>query len=188
MMKQEINNAIEVLRTSGIILYPTDTIWGIGCDATNKKAVEKILKIKQRAESKNLIVLVKDKKSLNKYVKKVPAIAWNLIELTDLPLTIIYEDARGLASNVIATDGSVGIRITSDTFCKKLMHKFGKPIVSTSANISGQKNSGIFSEIPDEIKKYVDYIVNFRQNETKLFLPSVIIKIKNNGEFTILRK
>ena len=187
MMKQEINNATEVLRRGGIILYPTDTIWGIGCDATNKKAVEKVFKIKRRTISKNLIVLIENKKSLNKYVKKIPDVAWKLIKLAP-SLTIIYDNVCGFAPGVIASEGSAGIRITNDMFCKKLIRKFGNPIVSTSANISEKKNPENFSEIDTEIKKSVDYIVNLRQDETKLFFPSPIIKIKNNQEFTILRK
>ena len=163
-MEEELKNALEVLRKGGTLLYPTDTVWGLGCDARNKEAVNKIFKIKERAEYKSMVVLVCDDKMINRYVKEVPAIAWDLIEAAgNDPLTIIYPDGRMLAENIIAADGSVGIRIVRDEFCKNLIHKFGKPIVSTSANISGEPTPVSFSEINPKIMNKVDYIVNLRQ-------------------------
>lgn len=188
MFEQEIQKALEVLKNGGTILYPTDTVWGIGCDATNKDAVEKIFKIKKREESKSLIALVSDEGMLNRYVKEVPELAWELIDVSDKPLTIIYDTVRGLASNVMAEDGSAGIRVTSDEFCKKLIYKFGKPIVSTSANTSGDPSPGNFGNISEEIIKAVDHVVNLRQHEYQNANPSSVIKLKANGEFSIIRK
>lgn len=196
-MEQEIQNALKILRSGGTLLYPTDTIWGIGCDATNEKSVEKILSVKKRTEAKSLIALVSDDGMLNRFVKEVPELAWDLLSLNDeqgddsetnKPITIIYDAARGLAKNVLAEDGSIGIRMIKDPFCNRLIHKFGKPIVSTSANISGMPAPKNFSEISDEIIKSVDYVVNWRQNENNNVLPSSIIKLKANGEFIIVRK
>ena len=188
MIEQEIQNALNILRAGGTILYPSDTLWGIGCDAVNKNAVEKVFQIKQRIESKGLIVLVSDEGMLNRFVKNIPAIAWDLLEAADTPFTIIYDEPRGIANNILAEDGSVGIRIVKDEFCKKLIYKFGKPIVSTSANISGAKAPKKYDDISNEIKNQVDYIVNWRQNEFNNAYPSSIIKLKSNGEFQIIRK
>lgn len=187
-MEEEIKNALEVLRKGGTLLYPTDTVWGIGCDARNKEAVNKLFKIKQRAEYKSMVVLVCDEKMLNRYVKEVPAIAWELIEATEDPLTIIYPDGRMLAESLIAADGSVGIRIVKDEFCRNLIHRFGKPIVSTSANVSGEPSPVSFSDIKLDILNKVDYIVNLRQQELSKNKPSTIIKVGMNGEIKILRK
>ncbi|MCW3083038.1 MAG: Sua5/YciO/YrdC/YwlC family protein [Bacteroidetes bacterium] len=187
-MDEEIKNALEVLRKGGTILYPTDTVWGIGCDARNKDAVAKVFRIKQRAEYKSMVTLVCDHTMLNRYVKEVPEVAWDLLEAADTPLTIIYPDARMLADNVIAADGSVGIRLVKDEFCKNLIHKFGKPIVSTSANISGEASPSSFNEIKLDILNKVDYIVNWRQKENNSVQPSTIIKVAMNGEFKIIRK
>jgi L-threonylcarbamoyladenylate synthase len=187
-MEEEIQNTLEVLRKGGTILYPTDTVWGIGCDARNKDAVAKVFKIKQRAEYKSMVTLVCDDKMLNRYVKEVPEVAWDLIEAADSPLTIIYPGARMLAENVIAADGSVGIRLVKDPFCRDLIHKFGKPIVSTSANISGETAPSTFNDIKIDILNKVDYIVNLRKNENNSIQPSTIIKVALNGEFKIIRK
>jgi L-threonylcarbamoyladenylate synthase len=187
-MEEEIKNALEVLRKGGTILYPTDTVWGIGCDARNKDAVAKVFKIKQRAEYKSMVTLVCDDKMLNRYVKEVPEVAWDLIEAADTPLTIIYPGARMLAENVVAADGSVGIRLIKDPFCRNLVHKFGKPIVSTSANISGENAPSSFNDIKIDILNKVDYIVNLRKNENNNVQPSTIIKVALNGEFKIIRK
>jgi len=187
-MDEEIKKAIEVLRKEGTILYPTDTVWGLGCDAKNKEAVNKIFEIKQRAENKSMVVLVCDDAMLNRHVKEVPAIAWDLIEYDDSPLTIIYPDGRMLADSLIAADGSVGIRIVKDEFCKNLIHRFGKPIVSTSANISGEDAPASFIDINPEILNAVDYVVNHRQSETNKAKPSSIIKVQMNGEIRIIRK
>jgi len=187
-MEEELKKALAVLHAGGTILYPTDTVWGIGCDARNKEAVNKIFKIKQRAEYKSMVVLVCDEKMLNRYVKEVPAVAWDLIEAADHPITIIYPEGRGLAENVIAADDSVGIRIVKDDFCRDLIHKFGKPIVSTSANISGEPTPDSFGQISKEVMSKIDYVVNWRQNETNNTRPSSIIKVSMNGEIKILRK
>lgn len=192
-MEEEIRKAIEVLRRGGTLLYPTDTIWGVGCDATNDTAVEKILQLKKRNNPdqeapKSFIVLVSDIGMLNRFIKEVPAVAWDLIEVSDSPLTIIYEGARGIAKNVLATNGSLGVRIVKDLFCERLIHKFGKPIVSTSANLSGQAAPQHFYDIADEIKQGVEYVVNWRQDDTTPQKASSIIKIKTNGEFQIIRK
>lgn len=187
-MEEELKNALEVLRKGGTILYPTDTVWGIGCDARNKEAVAKVFKIKQRAEYKSMVILVSDNAMLNRYVKDVPEVAWDLLEAADTPLTIIYPGARMLADSVIAADGSVGIRMVKDEFCKNLIHKFGKPIVSTSANISGENAPSSFTEIKLDILNNVDYIVNLRQNENSNTRPSTIIKVDMNGEVKIIRK
>ncbi len=186
-MNEEIKKALQILQKGGVILYPTDTIWGIGCDATNEEAVAKIYKIKQREDSKAMLVLLDDAQYLQGYMKEVPEIAYTLIEVADKPTTIIYDNAQRLASNIIDSDGSVGIRITNDEFCKKLIAKFGKPIVSTSANISGKANALTFSEISDEIKQAVDYVVNWRQNDKTKSKPSSIIKLRVGGEIKIIR-
>lgn len=195
-LDSEIQKCLEVLRTGGTILYPTDTIWGIGCDATNEKAVEKIFAIKQRMESKSLIALVSDDGMLNRFIKDVPEMAWDLIGLNnseeDLeehkPITIIYDAGRGFAKNVLADDRSIGVRMASDDFCKRMIYKFGRPVVSTSANISNAPAPKNFSEIADEIIKSVDYVANWRQNENRNGKPSSIIRIKANGEFLIIRE
>ncbi len=187
-MDEEIKNAIEILRKGGTILYPTDTVWAIGCDARNKEAVAKVFKIKQRDAYKSMVVLACDHTMLNRYVKEVPAVAWDLLEAADTPLTIIYPDARMLAENIVAADGSVGIRLVKDEFCKNLIHRFGKPIVSTSANISGENTPVSFNDIKLNILNKVDYVVNLRQKETNNSKTSTIIKVAMNGEFKIIRK
>ncbi len=186
--ESEIQKALEVLRKGGTILYPTDTIWGIGCDATNPEAVKKIFEIKQREESKSLIVLMCNDNMMMKHVRDIPEVAWELIEASDKPLTIIYDKTHGIASNVLATDGSLAVRICKDDFCNKLIYKFGRPIVSTSANISGENSPLNFYEIDDRIKEKVDHIVNHRQEEYGLSAPSSIIKLSESGEIKIVRK
>ncbi|WP_194767835.1 L-threonylcarbamoyladenylate synthase [Tamlana sp. I1] len=185
-MHQEIKNTIEVLKQGGIILYPTDTVWGIGCDATNPEAVKKIYDLKQRIDSKALICLVADDRMLNKYVKQVPAAALNIIEVTDKPTTIIYDDAQNLAENLIADDGSIAIRIPDDEFCYQLSRKLNGAIVSTSANISGEPTPKSYKEIAPAILKGVDYVVNL-QHEKICSKPSSIIKLSNNGVVKIIR-
>lgn len=172
----------------GIILYPTDTIWGIGCDATNEEAVRRVYEIKQRADSKAMLVLVDSAVKVDFYVQDVPEIAWDLIELADKPLTIIYSGARNLAPNLLAEDGSVGIRVTNEDFSKRLCQQFRKAIVSTSANISGQPSPGNFGEISEEVKSAVDYIVGVRQEETDRPKPSSIIKLDKGGVIKIIRE
>ena len=187
-MNEEIKKACQVMREGGVILYPTDTIWGIGCDATNEDAVRRVYEIKQRADSKAMLVLVDSAVKVDFYVQDVPEVAWDLIELTDKPLTIIYSGARNLAPNLLAEDGSVGIRVTSEEFSKRLCQQFRKAIVSTSANVSGQPSPQNFSEISDEIKAAVDYIVDYRREETGKAKPSSIIKLDKGGVIKIIRQ
>ena len=187
-MNEEIKKACQVMREGGVILYPTDTIWGIGCDATNEKAVRRVYDIKQRADSKAMLVLVDSAVKVDFYVQDVPEVAWDLIELADKPLTIIYSGARNLASNLLAEDGSVGIRVTNEAFSKRLCQQFRKAIVSTSANVSGQPSPQNFSEISAEIKEAVDYIVNYRREETDKAKPSGIIKLEQGGVIKIIRQ
>jgi L-threonylcarbamoyladenylate synthase len=186
-MQDDIKQALEVLRSGGTILYPTDTIWGIGCDATHTGAVENIFRIKQRPDTKSMIVLLGSQHLLSRYVNEVPEIAWQLMEVSDRPLTLIFDGARNLAENLVAEDGSIGIRIPDDPFCQQLLQRFKKPIVSTSANISGSPAPANFSEISEEIKSSVDYIVNRRQDDFRKNSPSSVIKIGKDGVIKILR-
>ena len=176
------------MREGGVILYPTDTIWGIGCDATNEDAVRRVYEIKQRQDSKAMLVLVDSSVKVDFYVRDVPEVAWDLIDLADKPLTIIYSGARNLAANLLAEDGSVGIRVTNEEFSKRLCQQFRKAIVSTSANISGQPSPKNFSEISEEVKSAVDYIVGYRQEEMSNPKPSSIIKLDKGGVIKIIRE
>ena len=169
-MQKEVNNTLDVLGNGGIILYPTDTIWGIGCDATNDKAIEKIFKIKKRLKEKSLISLVADKNHLQNITGYIPN-----IDITSEPTTVIYHSAFGLSKKLLAKDGSAAIRIVQDDFCQKLIQNFGKAIVSTSANISGSASPKNFSEISEEIKNNVDYIVNLRHDELMITPSSILI-------------
>ena len=187
-MNEEIKKACQVMREGGVILYPTDTIWGIGCDATNEEAVRRVYEIKHRADSKSMLVLVDSAVKVDFYVQDVPEVAWDLIELADKPLTIIYSGARNLAPNLLAEDGSVGIRVTGEEFSKRLCQQFRKAIVSTSANVSGQPSPQNFSEISEEIKSDVDYIVDYRREETGKAKPSSIIKLDKGGVIKIIRQ
>ena len=176
------------MREGGVILYPTDTIWGIGCDATNEDAVRRVYEIKQRQDSKAMLVLVDSSVKVDFYVRDVPEVAWDLIDLADKPLTIIYSGALNLAANLLAEDGSVGIRVTNEDFSKRLCQQFRKAIVSTSANISGQPSPKNFSEISEEVKSAVDYIVGYRQEEISNPKPSSIIKLDKGGVIKIIRE
>ena len=176
------------MREGGVILYPTDTIWGIGCDATNEDAVRRVYEIKQRQDSKAMLVLVDSSVKVDFYVQDVPEVAWDLIDLADKPLTIIYSGARNLAANLLAEDGSVGIRVTNEDFSKRLCQQFRKAVVSTSANISGQPSPRNFSEISEEVKSAVDYIVGYRQEEMSNPKPSSIIKMDKGGVIKIIRE
>ena len=187
-IRQDVKKACEVMQKGGIILYPTDTIWGIGCDATNAEAVKRVYDIKKRADSKAMLVLVDSSVKVDFYVRDVPAVAWDLIDYATKPLTIIYDGARNLAENLLAEDGSVGIRVTGEAFSKELCFRFRKAIVSTSANISGQPSPANFSEISEEIKQAVDYIVGYRQDEVGHAKPSGIIKLGKGGEVKIIRE
>lgn len=187
-MKDEIKKACEVLQKGGVILYPTDTVWGIGCDATNEEAVRRVYEIKKRADSKAMLVLVDSPVKVDFYVKDVPVVAWDLIEMATRPLTIIYDGARNLASNLIAEDGSVGIRVTNEEFSRQLCFRFRKAIVSTSANISGEPAAAVFSEISEEILNAVDYVVDYRREETGHPKPSSIIRLGAGGVVKIIRE
>lgn len=187
-MHNDINKALEILKNGGVILYPTDTIWGIGCDATNEKAVERIYKIKKREDSKSMLVLMENPALLERYVTEVPEIAWDLVEVATTPLTVIYPKAKNLAKNLVASDGSIGIRFTKEAFTTQLLQRFRRPLVSTSANISGEKSPAFFNEISEEIKSQVDYIVEFRQDDTTPSQPSSIIKLGAGGQIDIIRK
>ena len=186
-MQKEINNVLEVLKNGGIILYPTDTVWGIGCDASNPEAVNKVYKLKQREDSKALICLVADDRMLKKYVKHVPEVAYNILDVTEDPITIIYDGAQNLADNLVAEDNTIAIRIPKDDFCFQLIRRFNGAIVSTSANISGEPTPTSFKEISQEVLKGVDYVVNLHR-EKICSKPSSIIKLSSNGVVKIIRK
>ncbi len=176
------------MQKGGVILYPTDTVWGIGCDATNEEAVKRVYEIKKREDSKAMLVLVDNPVKVDFYVREVPSVAWDLIDMTTKPLTIIYDGARNLAKNLIAQDGSLGIRVTEEEFSKQLCFRFRKAIVSTSANISGEPTPLTFAEISEEIKQAVDYIVNYRQDEKGSPKPSSIIKLGAGGTVKVIRQ
>lgn len=184
---EDIIRAVECLEKGGIIVYPTDTIWGLGCDATNDKAVDRIYKMKRRARTKSMIVLLHDRNQLENFVTHVPEIAYSLMEQIQTPLTIIYPQAKNLAKNVCATDGSVAIRIVKDPFCRLLCQTFGKPIVSTSANISGDNYPMVFREIDKSLLEKADYVMTTGRSVIRLVKPSTKIKLLNNWEYEIIR-
>ncbi|MBR2862551.1 MAG: threonylcarbamoyl-AMP synthase [Bacteroidaceae bacterium] len=186
--REDIKRAIEVMNRGGIILYPTDTIWGLGCDATNEDAVRRIFEIKQRADSKALITLVDSEVKVESYVRDVPEVAWDLIELSEKPLTIIFDGARNLAKNLLAEDGSIGIRVTREPFSRELCMRMKRAIVSTSANVSGQPSPRNFSEIAEEILAAVDYVCTSRREEKENPAASSIIKLGASGEISIIRE
>lgn len=183
----DINRAVEVMNNGGIILYPTDTIWGIGCDATNADAVAKIYALKQRDDSKALITLVPSSAWIERYVDEVPDVAWELIDVAVAPLTIIYDKGRNLAANLMAPDGSVGIRVTGEAYSAELCRRLRKPVVSTSANISGMTSPALFSHITPEILSGVDYVATWRRDDTSVSKPSGVIKLSKGGLIKILR-
>lgn len=187
-MHEDLKKAVEILKAGGIILYPTDTIWGIGCDATNEEAVKRVYRIKNREDSKSMLVLMENPALLDRYVNDVPDVAWDLVEITTTPLTVIYSNAKNLAKNLIAEDGSIGIRFTKEDFTRQLLQRFRRPIVSTSANISGEKSPAFFDEISEDIKSQVDYIVQYRQDDNTPAQPSSIIKLGQGGKIEIIRK
>ncbi|MBQ8715219.1 MAG: threonylcarbamoyl-AMP synthase [Prevotella sp.] len=190
--EEDIRNAVEVLRKGGVILYPTDTVWGIGCDATNEEAVKRVYEIKQRDDSKALICLVDSDARLQRYVRNVPEVAWQLIdslkESDSRPTTLILDGAINLAPNLIAEDGSIGMRVTQEAFSKELCYRFQKALVSTSANISGEPAAQNYCDIDPRIVEAVDYVCWSRRQEHKPHQPSSIIRLKENGEVTIIRK
>ncbi|WP_410220518.1 L-threonylcarbamoyladenylate synthase [Pedobacter sp.] len=187
-MKEEINKALEVLKNGGVILYPTDTVWGLGCDATNETAVAKVNQIKGRSADKSLIILLDNDNKLASYVNDIPEVAYDLIEYAENPLTIVFSNAKNLAPSAINADGSIGIRIPKYEFCQQLLQRFRKPIVSTSANISGQPTPRFFDEISDEILEAVDYVINWEQENRTVKKPSTIIKLSPSGQFEFIRK
>ncbi|MBW2961382.1 L-threonylcarbamoyladenylate synthase [Mesonia aestuariivivens] len=186
-MKEEINNTTAILKRGGLILYPTDTVWGIGCDATNAEAIDKIFALKKRAENKSMICLVSDYKMLNQYVEEIPEVAYDILKYAEKPTTIVFDDPIRVAENLIAEDNSLAIRVCKDTFCNKLIRKFKRPIVSTSANISGQPTPKSFDQISPEILKGVDYVVNLQPSK-KSAKPSTVIKLSLDGKVQIIRK
>ncbi|MGP8217797.1 MAG: L-threonylcarbamoyladenylate synthase [Bacteroidia bacterium] len=186
-MIEEVKKCSGVLRKGGIILYPTDTIWGMGCDATNEQAVQRIFEIKHRPSSKSMIILVAEPHQVSFYAG-TPEVTKDLVEYAEKPLTIIYPKAKGIAPSLIAEDGTIAIRVVKDEFCKMLIHSIRKPLVSTSANISGEPAPGNFDAISGSIKNSVDYVVNLRQHETKKSAPSSIMKISMDGTIEIIRK
>ena len=186
--QEDIKNAIEVMKQGGVILYPTDTVWGIGCDATNAEAVAKVYKIKKRDDSKALICLVDSDARLQRYVRNVPDVAWDILDIATKPTTIILDGAINLAPNLIAEDGSIALRITKEPFSHELCYRFQKPLVSTSANISGEPAAANYNDISQELLDAVDYVCFSRRQEHKPHTPSSIIKLKEDGEVTIIRK
>ncbi|NVN94953.1 MAG: threonylcarbamoyl-AMP synthase [Bacteroidetes bacterium] len=187
-LNKDVKNAIKVLEKGGVILYPTDTIWGIGCDATNRLAVEKIYRIKKREQNKSMIVLLDNMVHLSSYLENIPSIAYEMLLKADCPLTIIYPEAKNLAENVIAFDGSIAIRIPDNEFCQKLIRTFGKPIVSTSANFSGEPSAISFDNISANILSQMDYIVQFNQNQIIKTKPSRIVKLNKDVGFVVIRE
>lgn len=187
-MREEIEKALNVLKNGGVILYPTDTIWGLGCDATNEAAVAKINAIKGRPEDKSFIVLLDTDNKLQSYISEIPEVAYDLIEYAENPLTIVFSGAKNLAKNVINADGSVGIRIVKHEFCQQLIQRFRKPITSTSANLSGQASPGFFDEISQDIIDAVDHVVELEQELRVIKKPSTIMKLAPGGQFSFIRK
>lgn len=185
---EDIKTAVQTLRKGGLILYPTDTIWGIGCDASNEDAVRRIFQLKQREDSKAMICLVDSANRMQRYLRQVPDVAWDLVEFAEKPLTLILDGAVNLAPSLIAEDGSVGIRVTRENISHELCYRYERAIVSTSANISGEPSPSCFAEISDEIKNGVDYIMLSRQNDLSKCKPSQIIKLGLDGQIQIIRK
>ncbi len=182
----EVHNAFEVIQNGGIILYPTDTVWGLGCDATNAEAVQKIYQLKQREETKSMICLMNGERMMYQVFKDIPEVAWQILDLSEKPTTLILDEPRNVAANLIASDKTLGIRLVKEPFCFKLMERMKKPLVSTSANISGQPTPLSFKEISPEIIKGVDYVVNLHRDKTSS-KPSTIIKLTKDAQVKIIR-
>ena len=186
-MIEEIEKCIEVLEQGGLILYPTDTVWGIGCDASDEEAVKRIYALKKRPDTKTMLCLVANDAMLERHVEKVPDLAYDIMDLAEKPITIVYDRPKGIASNLIAEDNTLAIRVTEDPFCRKLISRFKKPIVSTSANIGGKPTPRSFREIHEHILKGVDYVVNLKREGTQES-PSSIIKLGNDGSVKVIRE
>ena len=186
-LTEEINACLQVLEEGGLILYPTDTVWGVGCDATNEAAVKKIYELKKRDDNKALICLVANDAMLERYIDNVPDLAYDILDLSTKPTTIIYDNPKGVAKNLVANDNSLAIRVASDKFCQYLINKFRKPIVSTSANVSGDPSPAGFHEISETILKGVDYVVSLA-SESPNAVPSAIIKLGNDGTVKVIRE
>lgn len=183
----EVFNAYEIIKNGGIILYPTDTVWGIGCDATNEEAVKKIYALKQREESKSMIVLINGERMMYNVFKEIPEVAWQILDLSEKPTTLILDNPRNVAKNIIAADNALGVRIVTDPFCFKLLERMKKPLVSTSANVSGMITPKTFKEISPEIIKGVDYVVNLYHDKV-CKNPSTIIKLGLDSQVKVIRK
>jgi L-threonylcarbamoyladenylate synthase len=188
MLKDEVAKALKVIQDGGIILYPTDTIWGIGCDATNTEAVKKIYHLKQRDEAKSMIILLDTDNKLQSYVTEVPEIAYDLINYAENPLTLVMPGARNISPALISSDSSVGIRVVKNQFCEQLIQRMRKPLVSTSANISGKASPQYFSQVEQEIIDGVDYVVDIDQHSMEIKTPSTIMRLAPNGTFEFLRR
>lgn len=186
-MYAEVNRAADVIKRGGVVLYPTDTVWGIGCDGSNPEAVDKVFKLKRRADHKAMIILVDSADAVGCYVESMPDIARDLIEVTDHPLTIVYDKGVRLAPALLGADGSIGIRVTGEAFSAALCRRLRRPLVSTSANISGQPAPAVFPEIPEEIVNGVDYVVDYRREDLTRYRPSTVMRLSAGGEFKILR-
>ncbi|RZS74343.1 L-threonylcarbamoyladenylate synthase [Pseudobacter ginsenosidimutans] len=182
----DVEKSLEVLDQGGLILYPTDTVWGIGCDATNAEAVKKIYELKQRAASKSMIVLLADERDILQYVAGIDLAVFDYLDNASKPTTVIYNGAIGLADNLVNEDGSIAIRIVKEDFCRHLIKRFRKPVVSTSANLSGEPTPRNFAEIPEHIQKAVDYVVEYRQNDHSIAAPSAVVRWEN-GEVNVIR-
>jgi L-threonylcarbamoyladenylate synthase len=188
MFKEEVVNALKVLQKGGIILYPTDTIWGIGCDATNTEAVKKIYKLKQRDETKSMIILLDSENKLESYIRDVNPLAYDLMEYAENPLTLVMPGAKNISEALISSDGSIGVRVSKHPFCKQVIQSLRKPLVSTSANISGKPFPQYFSQIAPEIINGVDYVVDIDQSDMEVKTPSTIISLDPDGKFKFIRK
>jgi L-threonylcarbamoyladenylate synthase len=188
MLKDEVKKAFDIIQHGGIILYPTDTIWGIGCDATNTEAIQKIYTLKQRAQEKSMIILLDTENKLESYIRDVPAMAYDLIEYSENPLTLVMPGARNISPALISADGSVGVRVSKHPFCQQLIQRMRKPLVSTSANISGQPSPQNFMQVAPEILQGVDYVVDIDQHDVSVKKPSTIMRIDPSGLFEFIRK
>jgi len=188
MLNNEVAAALKIVQQGGIILYPTDTIWGIGCDATNTEAVQKIYRLKQRDEAKSMIILLDNDNKLQSYINDVPELAYDLIEFAENPLTLVMPGAKNISPALIAADGSVGVRVSDHPFCQQLIQRLRKPLVSTSANISGKPSPQYFSQIDQEIIDGVDYVVDIDQHSMEIKSPSTIMRLSPNGSFEFIRR